>query len=86
MEYISEQEYLATVREGAGAYINIACCKEEIVLNNSFNHAFCSHQIIYDKTIANQCKIHMYNRDIYYDGAGKGRAGQGNLVISHICH
>ena len=28
----------------------------------------------------------MYNRDIYYDGVGKGRAGQGKLVISRICH
>ena len=80
MENISDQEYLATVREGArgGGDINIACYKE-IVLNNSFNHAFCNHQIFYDKRIANQCKIHMYNRDIYYNGVGKGRAGQGNL-------
>ena len=85
MENISDQEYLATVREGAG-YINIPCYKEEIILNNSFNHAFCNHQILYDKKIANQCKIHMYNRDIYCNGAREGREGQGNLVISRICH
>ena len=42
----------------------------------------------YDKRIANQCKIHMYNRDIYTAvmmGRGRKRRSKGSLAISRTC-